>query len=40
MREGELDKGSQKVQTPIRQVSTRDVVFNIVNIINITVCYI
>ena len=38
---GELDKGGQKVQTSsLGQISTRDVVYNVVNIINTAVCYI
>ena len=39
--EGELDEGSQNVQIPIiRQINTKDVMYNMINIINTAVCYI
>ena len=38
--EGELDEGSQKVQTSSHKINTRDVMYNTINIINTAVCYI
>ena len=37
--EGELDEGSQKVQTSSYKISTRDVIFNMINIINMAICF-
>ena len=37
---GELDEGGQKVQTCSYEINTRDVMYNMINIINTAVCYI
>ena len=39
-REGELVEGSQKVQIYSYKISARDVMYNLINIINTAVCYI
>ena len=38
--EGELDEGGQNVQTSSYNISTRDVMHTMINIINTAVCYI
>ena len=37
---GVLDQGDQKVQTSSYNMSARDVIYSMINIINIIVCYI
>ena len=39
-KEGELDEDSQKVQISSYKISTRDVMYNMTNLINTAECYI
>ena len=38
--EGKLDEGGRKLQTPSYKINTRDVMYNMINIINTAICYI
>ena len=35
----ELDEGSQKAQTRSYKINTKDMMYNIINVINTSVCY-